>query len=139
MRRFLLTAAVAATALASAACGDTTGVGANVAGSYELFRVNGESLPADDIQGEFTFHAGVLELDNDGSSGNDGSFRDLIQYRFFNDPVIEDSEVFGTWERSGSDVILEYDNGFQTRADRPSNSRLILEDERGNTLEYRRF
>jgi hypothetical protein len=137
MRRFLLTAAVAATALAGAACGDTTGIGNNVAGSYELIRVNGESLPADDINGDFTFFNGVLEISSNTSS--DGEFEDLIQYRPFGDPVIRDSRVFGTWERVGSDIELTYDNGFVTVAERPSSSRLILEDELGNTLEYRRF
>ncbi|MFN2565246.1 MAG: hypothetical protein ABR499_09590 [Gemmatimonadaceae bacterium] len=134
MRRFLLTAATAATALVGTACSDVTGIGDSVAGSYELIRVNGQSLPADDISGELTFYTGVLELNRDGE------FVDLIQYRVPGDPRIYDSQVFGTWERSGNDIRLEYDDsGFVAFAERPSSSRLIVEDEFGNRLEYRRF
>jgi hypothetical protein len=133
MRRFLLTAATAATALVGTACSDVTGIGDNVAGSYELIRVNGESLPASDLSGTVTFYGGVLELERDGE------FSDLIQYRGPGDPAIEEVELFGTWERSGSDEIrLEYDN-FTLFAERLSSSRLVLEDSDGNRFEYRRF
>jgi hypothetical protein len=114
MRRFLLTVATAATALTGAACSDVTGIGANVAGSYELTRVNGQSLPAPDNTGSVTFHAGVLELDSDGT------FFDLLQYRVAGDPRIIDDEEFGTWERNGSEIRLDYDSGFRLFAERMS-------------------
>jgi hypothetical protein len=134
MRRFLLTAATAATALVGTACSDVTGIGSDITGSYELIRVNGQSLPADDVSGDVTFYTGVLELNSDGE------FVDLIQYRVPGDPRIYDSEVYGTWDRSGNGIRLVYDgSGFETFAERPSSSRLIVEDESGNRLEYRRF
>jgi hypothetical protein len=134
MRRFLLTAATAATALVGTACGDVTGIGGNVAGSYELTRVNGQSLPASDNSGTVTFYGGILELDSDGR------FSDLIQFRGPGDPAVRNVEVFGTWERIGSDeILLEYDEGFDLTAERLSSSRLVLDDGDGNRFEYRRF
>jgi hypothetical protein len=134
MRRFLLTAATAATALVGTACGDVIGIGDNFAGSYELIRVNGQSLPASDNSGAVTFHGGVLELESNGD------FSDLIQFRGPGDPAVRSVEVFGTWERSTSDEIrLDYDDGFTLFAERLSNSRLMLEDDDGNRFEYRRF
>jgi hypothetical protein len=134
MRRFLLTAATAATALVGTACGDVTGIGDDVAGSYELIRVNGQSLPASDNSGTLTFYGGILELDRDGN------FSDLIQFRGPGDPAVRSFEVFGTWDRSGSDEIrLDYEDGFTLFAERLSSSRLMLDDGDGNRFEYRRF
>src|SRR5687768_4841983 len=98
MRRFLLTVAAVATTLAGTACSDGIGIGSNVAGSYELRTINGQSLPFDD--GSVTIDGGVLELDSNGE------FVDLIRFR-----EIPDVEQFGTWDRSGSEIRLEYDNG----------------------------
>ena len=131
MRRLLLTLA-ATTALAGTACSDITGVG-DVAGSYELVRVNGQSLPASDNTGSVTFYGGVLELDNDRT------FVDLLQYRGFGDPAVINDEEFGRWERSGSEIRLEYDRGFVSFAERQSSSRLTVRDNAGNRFEYRRF
>jgi hypothetical protein len=131
MRRFLLTAATAATALVSAACGDSTGLGSNPAGSYELISVNGQSLPYND--GSVIFCGGVLDLDNDGT------FVDLIQLRDSGSPLCETFEDTGVWEQDGNEIILDYDGNIPTAfAIRRSNSRLTVESS-GYTLEYRRF
>jgi hypothetical protein len=134
MRRFLLTAATAATALVGTACGDVTGINGDVVGSYELVRVNGQSLPASDNSGTVTFHDGVLEL------RSNRTFVDFLRYSSFADPRILDFEESGNWERSGNDeILLDYDDGSTLRAERLSSSRLMLRDDDGNRFEYRRF
>ena len=133
MRRFLLTVATAVTALTATACGDATGVGTNVVGEYELIRVNGQLLPASSLDGDIIYHAGLLELESDGR------FIDILQYRFFNSTSIQQDEWYGSWERSGSEILLEYDRGGRIFAERTSSTRLLLEDEAGNRFEYRRL
>src|ERR687895_757229 len=64
MRRFLFTVATATTALVGTACSDSTGLGSNVAGSYELRTINGQSLPVN--TGSRTIEGGVVEVDSDG-------------------------------------------------------------------------
>jgi hypothetical protein len=131
MRRFLLTMTAAATTLTASACSDTTGIGSNVTGSYELRTVNGQSLPASN--NSVTIEAGVLELDSNGT------FVDIVQFRVPGDPLIREDQQFGTWERSGSEVRLDYDNGDTFFADRTSSSRLVLRDDSGNEWAYQRF
>ena len=133
MRRVLLTVAVAATTLAGTACSDSIGIGANVAGSYELRTVNGQSLPADDNSGSVTFVGGLLELDSDGT------FVDVLQFREPGNPLVRSDEQFGTWDRDGDEIRLEYDNGSVLFADRTSSSRIVVDDNSGNRFEYRRF
>lgn len=131
MRRFLLTMTAAATTLIASACSDTTGIGSNVTGSYELRTVNGQSLPASN--NSVTIEAGVLELDSNGT------FVDIVQFRVPGDPLIREDQQFGTWERNGSEVRLDYDNGDTFFADRTSSSRLVLRDDSGNEWAYQRF
>lgn len=131
MRRFLLTMAAVTTTLIGSACSDVTGIGSNVAGSYELRTVNGQSLPASN--GAVTIEAGVLELDSNGT------FVDIVQFRVPGDPLIREDEQLGTWERSGSEVRLDYDNGNTFFANRTSNSRLVVQDDSGNEWAYQRF
>jgi hypothetical protein len=130
MRRFLLTVAAAATTLASTAC-DSTGIGADVAGSYELISINGQGLPVND--GSTTIVGGVLEFDNDGT------FADIVQVRDFGDPLVRNIEQFGTWDRNGDEIRLDYDTDFTLFAERRSSSRIVLDDSEGNDWEYRRF
>jgi hypothetical protein len=131
MRRFLLTVAAAATALTSTACSDSTGLGSNVAGSYELQTINGQNLPVQ--LGSRTIEAGQLELDSDGT------FVDIIQYRTFGSSLIQTDQFFGTWDRNGSEIRLQYDDGTTLFADRTSSSRITLEDDNGNAWTYQRF
>jgi hypothetical protein len=131
MRRFLLTVAAAATTLASTACSDAIGIGSNVTGSYELRTLNGQSLPASD--GSVIIVGGVLELDSNGT------FVDILQFRVSGDPLVRNDEQSGTWDRNGDEIRLEYDNGSVFFADRLSSSQLVVNDNSGNTLEYRRF
>jgi hypothetical protein len=131
MRRFLLTVAAAATALTSTACSDSTGLGANVAGSYELRAINGQPLPAD--VGSLTYEGGILELDSDGT------FVERLQYREFGSPLSTQQDFFGTWERSGSEIRLDYDGGIMLYAQRTSSTRILLEDNNGNDWSYQRF
>ena len=133
MRRFLLTTAAVATTLVAAACGDSSGLSGNVAGSYELLTINGQSLPVTTQSGR-TIEAGQLELDSDET------FVDIIQYRTFGSSLIQTDEFFGTWERNGSEIRLEYDNSNDVLfAERTSSSRLVLIDNDGNEWGYRRF
>ena len=133
MRRFLLTTAAVATTLVAAACGDSSGLSGNVAGSYELLTINGQSLPVTTQSGR-TIEAGQLELDSDET------FVDIIQYRTFGSSLIQTDEFFGTWERNGSEIRLEYDNSNDVLfAERTSSSRLVLLDNDGNEWGYRRF
>ena len=133
MRRFLLTTAAVATTLVAAACGDSSGLSGNVAGSYELLTINGQSLPVTTQSGR-TIEAGQLELDSDET------FVDIIQYRTFGSSLIQTDEFFGTWERNGSEIRLEYDNSNDVLfAERTSSSRLVLIDYDGNEWGYRRF
>jgi hypothetical protein len=135
MRRFLLTAAVAGTALAGTACGDTTGIGNNIAGSYELRTVNNLSLPVSSSSN--TVLAGELEIDSNGS--NSGEFVEVIQYENnFNGSRFTDQR-FGIWERSGDEIIFDYDDGETRFAQRTSSSRIVMEDDVGNIWSYVRF
>jgi hypothetical protein len=135
MRRFLLTAATAASALAVTSCSDITGTRGDVAGTYELRTINGQSLPVTTPSGSRTYEAGVLELNNDGT------FVDIIQYRTFGNPLIQEDQFSGTWERNGSEIRLEYHDADDTVlfAERTSSNRLVLEDLDGNTWTYQRF
>jgi hypothetical protein len=129
MRRFLLTTAAVATTLVGAACGDSTGLNSNVAGSYELQTINGQSLPvqagSDDIE------SGEIELDADGQ------FVEIVRIRQLNGQVTPD--VFtGTWDRNGDEIIFDYDDGNTFVAQRTSSSRFVL-DVNGDDWAYRRF
>jgi hypothetical protein len=125
MRRFLLTTAAAAMTLFSAACGDSAGLNSNVAGSYELLTINGQSLPVQ--AGSEVIESGELELDADGD------FVEIV--RFQSGPP----DVFnGTWERDGDEIIFEYDTGDTFIAERTSSSRFVL-DVNGDDWAYRRF
>jgi hypothetical protein len=133
MRRFLLTTAAVATTLLGAACTDSIGLGGDVSGRYELLSINGESLPVSTQSGR-TIEYGELELDTDRT------FVDVLQYREFGSSRILTDEFFGTWERNGSEIRLEYDNTNDVLfAERTSSSRLVLTDNDGNEWVYRRF
>lgn len=132
MRRFLLTTAAVATTLIGAACTDSTGLG-NVAGTYELQTINGESLPVFTESGR-TIEAGELELESDGT------FFDIIQYRVSGSSLIQTEEFTGRWEREGDEIILDYDDSSDVLvAERTSSTRLVLRDNDGNEWGYRRF
>ena len=132
MRRFLLTTAAVATTLIGAACTDSTGLG-NVAGTYELQTINGESLPVFTESGR-TIEAGELELESDGT------FFDIIQYRVSGSSLIQTEEFTGRWEREGDEIILDYDDSSDVLvAERTSSTRLVLWDNDGNEWGYRRF
>jgi hypothetical protein len=133
MRRFLLTVATAATTLAGAACGDSTGIGGDPSGSYELQTINGQGLPVS-LEADSQIEGGVLELDSDGR------FIDIIQFRTVGNPLSQQRTFTGTWDRDGSEIELDYDNSTTLLiARRTSSSRLVLEDENGNDWSYRRF
>ena len=53
--------------------------------------------------------------------------------------ISREDEQLGTWERSGSEVRLDYDNGNTFFANRTSNSRLVVQDDSGNEWVYQRF
>jgi hypothetical protein len=131
MRRFLLTVATAATALVGAACTDSIGIGAGVAGTYELRTINGVTLPVTD--GGIIIEAGQLELESNGD------FVDILQYRSSSGGLITTDEQFGTWERSGDEILLDYEESGTVRAERTSSSRLRIEDGFGNVWVYQRF
>ena len=132
MRRFLLTVATAATALVGTACGDSTGIGGNVTGSYELVRINGRSLPVQ--LGTEVIEEGVLEIDSDGT------FAETIWFRPVGSASSDDFTFTGTWDEDGGDIRLDYDNSTEVYfADRRSGGRLVYEDSFGDEWEYRRF
>jgi hypothetical protein len=131
MRRFFLTAAAVATTLLGAACTDSTGLGSDPAGSYELRTINGQSLPV--TLGNRTFEAGELQLDSNGE------FVEILQFRDFGTVFSTTQDYFGTWQRTGNQIELSYDGGETLFAERTSNSRLVLQDSNGNDWEYRRF
>ena len=132
MRRFLLTAATAATALVGTACGDSTGIGGNVTGSYELVRVNGQSLPVQ--LGTDIVEAGLLVIDSDGT------FTETIQVREVGTVLSEQFTFTGFWDDDGGDIRLDYDNSTDVYfAERRSGGRLVYEDRFGDEYEYRRF
>jgi hypothetical protein len=131
MRRFLLTLATAASVLAVTSCSDATGIGSNPAGSYELQTINGQSLPVQ--LGSRTYEGGVLELDSNGE------FVERLQFRDFGDPLSTQQDFFGIWERNGSEIRLDYDDGTTYFATRTSSSRIVVEDNSGNNWSYRRF
>jgi hypothetical protein len=128
MRRFLLTVATAASALAIAGCGDITGV-RSVEGVYELQTVNGQFLPVMLDDGT-TVIAGEIELDSNGQ------FVDMFQFRDFGGPILTD-RAFGTWTRSGNEIEFETDDGrFYTMT--WTNGRLIQDTNSGNRYVYAR-
>jgi len=131
MRRFLLTAATAATALVGTACGDSIGLGSNAAGSYELRTINGVSVPVE--LGSEIIEGGVLELDSNGE------FADIIEVRAFGSSSIEQRSFFGTWDQNGSEIRLRYDGGTTLFAERTSSSRIVLTDRQGDEWAYQRF
>jgi hypothetical protein len=136
MRRFLLTAATAATALAVTSCGDITGTRGDVAGTYELRTVNGDFLPTTitDVDGSVTFEYGELQLDSDGT------FVDVVQYRLDGGSRIWTDEIFGTWTISGDRITLEPDDPQYDRytMERRSRDRLV-QSNGGVQLVYERF
>ena len=135
MRRFLLSVATAATALVGSACGDSTGLGGNVAGTYELRTINGQSLPVtfnDPFLGTVTFVYGEVDLDSDGT------FVDMYQYRVSGNSFVETEQIFGTWDRSGDEIRFETDDGDVYFMERTSSNRLV-QRESGVTLVYQRF
>jgi hypothetical protein len=133
MRRFLLTAATAATALVGTACGDVTGIGAGIAGTYQLRTVNDLSLPVSDQFGEI-LEAGELELDSNGE------FILILQIRPSPNSLIQTIERFGTWDRNGDEIRLEFDDSSDVWfAERTSSSRITVEDDVGNVYVFQRF
>ncbi len=137
MRRFLLTAATAASALAVASCGDVTGVRGDVAGRYELQTINGQFLPVtvdDPRVGFVTFLYGEIELDNDGT------FIDVYQYRTSGSSFVRTEEIFGTWTRSGDRIRFEPDDpDFDIYFMERTSSNRLVQNESGVTLVYERF
>ena len=125
MRRFLLTTAAVAGTLVSAACGDSTGLSSNVAGSYELQTINGRSLPVS--AGSDVIESAEIELDADGD------FVEIVRYDFGSPDVFT-----GTWERNGDEIIFDYNDGNTFIAQRTSSSRFVL-DVNGDEWAYRRF
>jgi hypothetical protein len=131
MRRSLLTAAAVATALVGAACSDSSGLSGNVAGSYELLTINGQSLPV--TLGSRTFEGGVLELDSNGE------FLETLQFRDAGAVFSSQQSYPGNWDRNGSEIQLDYDDGETLFAERTSSNRIVLEDNNGNDWLYQRF
>jgi len=131
MRRFLLTAAVAATALAGTACGDTTGIGNSIAGSYELRTVNNLPLPVSSSSN--TVLAGELRVDSNGE------FVEVIQYEDNFDGSRWTETRFGFWDRDGDELFFEYDDGEERFGQRTTSSRIVIEDSFGNVWSYVRF
>jgi hypothetical protein len=137
MRRFLLTLATAASALAVTSCGDITGTRGDVAGTYELQTVDGDFLPAtisDPDFGSVTFEYGELQLDSDGT------FVDVVQYRIAGSSRIETDEIFGTWSISGDRIRFEPDDvgASSYTMERRSGDRLV-QSNGGVQLVYERF
>jgi hypothetical protein len=138
MRRFLLTAATAASALAVTSCSDVIGVRGNVAGTYELRTINGQFLPVtidDQFGSSVTFVYGEIQLDNDGR------FVDTYQYQLPTSSRVETEQIFGRWELEADDEIrFEPDD---TRLDvyymeRTSSNRLVQRSQGGAVLVYER-
>ena len=132
MRRFLLTVATAASALAISSCGDITGV-RSVEGVYELRTVNGLALPVTLNDGT-TAVAGEIELDSNGQ------FVDTFQFQDFSSSFVETDQVSGTWTRSGNQIEFETTDGsnrFYTMT--WTNGRLIQDTNSGNRYVYQRF
>src|SRR5918999_5050769 len=109
MRRFLLTMATAASALAVASCSDLTGVRGDLAGTYELETIDGQVLPQtvpDDEFGTVSLVYGEIELNSDGT------FVDFYQFVAPGSSFVRSREFFGRWELEGNSRIrFETDNG----------------------------
>jgi hypothetical protein len=135
MRRFLLTMATAASALAVASCSDLTGVRGDVVGRYELATIDGQALPQlvdDDQFGTVTVVYGEIELDSDGT------FIDMYQY--VAPGGVRTQEFFGTWELEGNSRIrFRADNGAEYFMDRTSGNRIAYMDDTGSRWVYDRF
>jgi hypothetical protein len=136
MRRFLLTLATAASALAVTSCGDITGTRGDVTGTYELRTVDGDFLPAtfnDPDFGLITFEYGELQLDSDGT------FVDIVQYRVAGSSRVEEDQIFGTWTVSGDRIRFDPDDGRTAYfMQRRSGDRLV-QSNGGVELVYERF
>jgi hypothetical protein len=117
--------------MVGAACSDSSGLGGNVEGSYELRTINGQSLPV--TLGPRTFEGGVLELESDNT------FVETLQFRNFGDPLSIQQSYPGIWDRNGSEIRLDYDDEETLFAERTSNSRIVLQDNSGNDWLYVRF
>jgi hypothetical protein len=134
MRRFLLTMATAASALAVASCSDLTGVRGDVVGRYELETIDGQVLPQpvdDDQFGTVSVVYGEIELDSDGT------FIDMYQY--VAPGGVRTQQIFGTWELEGNSRIrFETDNG-EYFMERRSSNRIAYVDNAGSRWEYDRF
>jgi hypothetical protein len=132
MRRFFLTVATVASVLTVTSCSDATGIRGDVVGSYELQSINGQFLPA--TFGDVTYTIGELELDSDGT------FVDTYQYQVFGEGFVETEQTFGTWERDGSRIRFESDNGNVYFMERTSSNRLTYVDsDDGSRWVYTRF
>jgi hypothetical protein len=136
MRRFLLTMATAASALAVASCSDLTGVRGDIAGRYELETIDGQALPqtvSDDEFGTVSVVYGEIELDRDGT------FIDVYQFVAPGSSFVRTREIFGRWELEGSSRIrLVTDNGGEYFLERTSGNRIVYEGIDGDWV-YDRF
>jgi hypothetical protein len=134
MRRFLLTMATAASALAVASCSDLTGVRGDVAGVYELETIDGEPLPQpvnDDQFGTVSVVYGEIEL------FSDGTFIDMYQY--VAPGGVRTQEFSGTWELEGNSRIRFRTNNGEYFMDRTSGNRISYVDDTGSRWVYDRF
>ena len=137
MRRFLLTLATAASTLAVTSCSDLTGVGGDVTGHYELRTIDGQILPQtvpDEEFGTITVVYGEINLDDDGR------FVDMYQFTTPGSSFVRMRDVAGTWEREGSEIRFDGDNGSLYFMERTSSNRLVyVDDDDGSRWGYDRF
>jgi hypothetical protein len=133
MRRVALVLAMAIP-LAVAGCGDSTGPGGSVAGTYELRSINGDPVPVTtDESGSFReeITAGFVRLNANGS------FSAGLTFRVTNGTVVttETLEINGTYTRSGNRITLTFQDpdgpGTATAAAFWDGDLLTVEDDLG--------
>jgi hypothetical protein len=131
MRRFLLlSVATAATMLAVAACGDLTGVSDELVGTYQLRTIGGQPVPVVGVP--VTYSGGELELDGDGMF--DRTYQTSVS-----GGLPSEIHIFGTWERIGSAIRFETnDGGTRYYGEFKEPDIIVIHDEDGNNWEYER-
>jgi hypothetical protein len=132
MRRFLLTVATAASALAAASCSDATGIRADLEGTYTLWTVNGVSPP------EF-----VPEFDAEIVSGEvtlyrDGTYEDELRVRFTGESFIDRFTSTGTYSVSGNEIRFNPDDPNLSTYTMEWDRDRLTQIDLGVTLVYRR-
>jgi Lipocalin-like domain len=134
MRRFLLTVAAAASVLTVTSCSDVTGIRGPVEGTYTLQTVNGQFLPV--TINDPTTGSLITIVDGQVTLDTDGTFFDELDYTDQGSSFVQQSNITGTYSRSGNTITFFPDDGTSRYTMSVSSSSRLIYSVGGNRLVY---